>query len=49
MNEAPDPEKTSPVEEHCPFCGSTLVHERCKVVCKSPVCGYRIIYTCAEF
>lgn len=33
----------------CPVCGAALVHEKCKVVCRSPACIYRIIYSCAEF
>jgi len=35
--------------ECCPVCGSRLFHEKCKVVCRSERCTYRIIYTCAEF
>lgn len=33
----------------CPVCGATLIHEKCKVVCRSEVCVYRIIFNCAEF
>jgi len=35
--------------ESCPVCGGRLFHEKCKVVCRSEQCTYRIIYTCAEF
>lgn len=33
----------------CPVCGSSLVQEKCKVVCRSSVCGYRIVFNCSEF
>ena len=33
----------------CPVCGSALAQEKCKVVCRSPVCGYRIVFNCSEF
>jgi len=33
----------------CPVCGEKVVQEKCKVVCRSARCVYRIIYTCAEF
>lgn len=33
----------------CPVCGATLLHEKCKVVCRSPTCVYRIVFNCAEF
>ena len=33
----------------CPVCGHTLVSEKCKVVCRSDRCGYRIVFNCAEF
>jgi len=36
-------------DQHCPVCGSTLVQEKCKVVCRSPKCTYRIIFNCSEF
>jgi len=36
-------------DSHCPVCGATLHHEKCKVVCRSPQCTYRIIFNCAEF
>jgi hypothetical protein len=36
-------------DHHCPVCGATLLQEKCKVVCRSPRCVYRIIFNCAEF
>jgi hypothetical protein len=42
-----EPEKYS--DHHCPVCGATLTSEKCKVVCRSPQCVYRIIFNCAEF
>jgi len=33
----------------CPVCGAEVVHERCKVVCRSEICVYRIIFNCSEF
>jgi|GEM_PF-1979818 len=36
-------------DSYCPVCGATLHHEKCKVVCRSPQCTYRIIFNCAEF
>ncbi len=33
----------------CPVCGAELVQEKCKVVCRSRTCVYRIIYNCSEF
>lgn len=33
----------------CPVCGGPLVSEKCKVVCRSSVCGYRIVFNCSEF
>jgi len=36
-------------DAHCPVCGATLLQEKCKVVCRSPQCTYRIIFNCSEF
>lgn len=36
-------------DQHCPVCGAVLLHEKCKVVCRSPRCVYRIVFNCAEF
>lgn len=33
----------------CPVCGEPLQQEKCKVVCRSATCVYRIVYNCAEF
>ena len=33
----------------CPVCGAALVAEKCKLVCRSPQCVYRIVFNCAEF
>ena len=47
-----EPEAESPVEhpDHvCPVCGAKLISEKCKVVCRSERCRYRIIFNCAEF
>jgi hypothetical protein len=42
-----EPEKQA--DQHCPVCGATLIQEKCKVVCRSPQCVYRIIFNCSEF
>lgn len=42
-------EEQRAVGEVCPVCGAQLVHEKCKVVCRSERCVYRIVYNCAEF
>jgi hypothetical protein len=33
----------------CPVCGEPTVQEKCKVICKSDVCRWRVIMNCAEF
>lgn len=33
----------------CPVCGAKLISEKCKVVCRSERCRYRIVFNCAEF
>ena len=33
----------------CPVCGAVLLSEKCKVVCRSATCGYRIVFNCSEF
>ena len=44
----PNPQEPSS-DNHCPVCGATLLQEKCKVVCRSPQCTYRIIFNCSEF
>lgn len=48
---AADPEALSPptAENTCPACGASLVQEKCKVVCRSEQCVYRLVYNCSEF
>ena len=43
------PEQEKMTDAHCPVCGATLIQEKCKVVCRSPQCTYRIIFNCSEF
>jgi len=45
-DEIESPEKS---DQHCPVCGAVLIQEKCKVVCRSPRCTYRIIFNCSEF
>ena len=33
----------------CPVCGGATSQEKCKVICRSETCVYRIVYNCAEF
>jgi hypothetical protein len=33
----------------CPVCGAETVQEKCKVVCRSEKCVYRIVMNCSEF
>ena len=33
---------------YCPVCGQEPVYERCKVICKSKMCIYLVIYNCSE-
>lgn len=33
----------------CPACGAEVQQQKCKVICRSDVCVYRIIYNCSEF
>ena len=37
------------LNEYCPVCNARLVHEKCKVVCRSATCTYRIVFNCSEF
>ena len=46
---APEEPKTDNPDTVCPVCGAALVSEKCKVVCRSATCGYRIVFNCSEF
>ena len=45
----PSPAKTDNPDTVCPVCGAALISEKCKVVCRSATCGYRIVFNCSEF
>ena len=47
-NVPPEPGVASP-DSVCPVCGAKLISEKCKVVCRSERCRYRIVFNCAEF
>ncbi|NIU87428.1 MAG: hypothetical protein GWN56_09110 [Nitrosopumilaceae archaeon] len=53
MNEKQNPDikdkKANQSELTCPVCDEKLIQEKCKIVCRSEVCVYRIIYNCSEF
>lgn len=36
-------------ESYCPVCGAALLAVKCKVVCRSEICVYRLIFNCSEF
>ncbi len=42
-------ESDSTVDTVCPSCGAPLIQEKCKLVCRSEACVYRIIFNCSEF
>jgi hypothetical protein len=44
-----EPKPEIQTDHYCPVCGATLIQEKCKVVCRSPQCVYRIIFNCSEF
>jgi 8-amino-7-oxononanoate synthase len=44
----PEPANGNP-DTVCPVCGAALISEKCKVVCRSATCGYRIVFNCSEF
>ncbi len=46
---SPDDPEERPVDSVCPVCGGPLISEKCKVVCRSERCRYRIVFNCAEF
>jgi hypothetical protein len=45
--EAPRPDADA--DAVCPVCGAPLEQEKCKVVCRSARCVYRIVFNCSEF
>jgi 8-amino-7-oxononanoate synthase len=48
MQHVPDSSPRDP-DTVCPVCGAALTSEKCKVVCRSATCGYRIVFNCSEF
>jgi 8-amino-7-oxononanoate synthase len=46
---APKPTHHDNPDTVCPVCGAALISEKCKVVCRSATCGYRIVFNCSEF
>jgi hypothetical protein len=48
QNKNPSPQY-SQSDTTCPVCGATLIAEKCKVVCRSEKCLYRIVFNCSEF
>ncbi len=49
-NEIPnESESGERADQHCPVFSAALIQEKCKVVCRSPRCTYRIIFNCSEF
>ena len=49
LNTSTTTEQNGEADSVCPVCGAELIHEKCKVVCRSEMCVYRIVYNCAEF
>jgi 8-amino-7-oxononanoate synthase len=47
--EAPNTDDAGNPDTVCPVCGAALISEKCKVVCRSTTCGYRIVFNCSEF
>ncbi len=47
--EPPVPPTAGGADSVCPVCGAALISEKCKVVCRSERCRYRIVFNCAEF
>lgn len=45
----PGPAEHRNPDSVCPVCGGNLTSEKCKVVCRSATCGYRIVFNCSEF
>lgn len=49
VEQSPAPTGDDSVNSCCPVCGGKLISEKCKVVCRSERCRYRIVFNCAEF
>lgn len=52
LGAAPDPSapaRNTDEDSHCPACGAVLIHIKCKVICRSEKCVYRLIFNCSEF
>lgn len=47
--EAEKDAKDAGPDKTCPACGAETRQEKCKVVCRSERCVYRIVYNCSEF
>ena len=48
-NESEKDGQSTESETTCPVCGGQLTAEKCKVVCRSEKCVYRIVFNCSEF
>lgn len=33
----------------CPVCGTAVVQEKCKLICRSEICRGRVVMNCSEF
>jgi hypothetical protein len=42
-DEAPD------ISMLCLVCGAKCENEKCKVICRSEICVYRVVMNCSEF
>jgi hypothetical protein len=49
LDGTPRDDEAASVDAVCPVCGGALISEKCKVVCRSERCRYRIVFNCAEF
>lgn len=47
--DAPNDHRDDDETLRCPVCGFPAVQEKCKVICRSALCTYRIIFNCSEF
>lgn len=43
------PSEPADFNAYCPVCSEPLIHVKCKVVCRSAICVYRLIFNCSEF